>query len=72
MGHLRITCGRWKLMKGSCKRDYTMITTPTQIRIEENARAAELLEGFVLNLSDAMRYRSTTLWTKRGFYLPLA
>ncbi|MCI9097454.1 MAG: hypothetical protein HFI95_14915 [Lachnospiraceae bacterium] len=49
-----------------------MITTPTQIRIEENARVAELLEGFVLNLSDAMRYRSTTLWTKRGFYLPLA
>lgn len=38
-------------MKGSCKRDYTMITTPTQIRIEENARVAELLEGFVLNLS---------------------
>lgn len=52
-------------MKGSCKRDYTMITTPTQIRIEENARAVELLEGFVLNLSDAMRYHSTTLWTKR-------
>lgn len=52
-------------MKESCKRDYTMIITPTQIRIEENARAVELLEGFVLNLSDAMRYCSTTLWTKR-------